>query len=146
MAILAAIGVPAIIAAGLAIAPAAANAAPAGTGSCPQGAVCAWYDINFSGPMRILNQPEMTNFMFDNYTTANVNMNDTVSSVVNNSNQMFRGWPDHDFIGLSNMGVRPGQQVSDMRNAPLYVGGAIQTGPGNFNDVMSSEKVGGPIT
>jgi hypothetical protein len=145
MAVLAAIGVPAIIAAGMAIAPAAANAAPAGTESCPQGAVCAWYDINFSGPMRILNQPEMTNFIFDNYNNANVNMNDTISSIDNKSDKMFRGWLDHDFQGFFNVGVLPGTQSSDLRNARYYVGGAFQ-GFRDFNDQLSSERVGGVIS
>ncbi|WP_312034264.1 peptidase inhibitor family I36 protein [Actinoplanes sp. TBRC 11911] len=145
MAMLAAIGLPAIVAAGMAIAPAAANAAPAGAASCPQGAVCAWYDINFGGPMRILNQPEMTNFLFDNYNTANVNMNDTISSIVNNSDKMFRGWVDHDFQGLFNVGVVPHTQSSDLRNARYYVGGVFQ-GFHDFNDQLSSERVGGVIS
>jgi hypothetical protein len=135
MAILAAIGVPTVVAAGLAIAPAAANAAYV----CGSGQVCLYKDINFTGTVRVLTGT-ISDFQFTNYSNGD-NMNDTVSSIVNNSNKTFQGWHDNNFGGLRAV-VGAGAKSPDMtHDVPVFLGGVFLGGR-DFNDVISSAQLG----
>jgi hypothetical protein len=135
-AMFAAIGMPVIVAAGLAIAPVAANAAYV----CGGGQVCLYENINFTGTVRVVSE-NIPDFQFTNYSNG-TNMSDSVSSIVNNSGKTLQGWPDHNYEGLTRAVVGAGAKVPDMtQNVPLFFGGTFEGG-GYFNDVMSSVKLG----
>ncbi|NMO56950.1 hypothetical protein HH310_37970 [Actinoplanes sp. TBRC 11911] len=134
-AILAAIGAPAIVAVGLAVAPTAANAAY----TCGSGQVCLYKDINYTNTVRVFSG-SISDFQFANYSNG-TNMNDSVSSIINNSGTTFQGWYDNNDGGIRAV-VGAGARIPDMtKNVPVFFGGEFLGGQ-NFNDVMSSARLG----
>jgi hypothetical protein len=142
MVFLAVIGAPVVVAGGLAIAPAAAQAAY----TCGSNQVCIYEGPNFTGSVAV--QPALNpghgyiesgieNFASKHYTNGD-NMNDSAASVINNAQQDLLLWRDSGDDGPQVV-VSRGTKVNLSNVKVMYPSGAVFTE--NFAGLASSGRL-----
>jgi hypothetical protein len=82
----------------------------------------------------------MSDFQFTNYSDGS-NMNDSVSSMINNTTSVYDVYQDNNYGSLSSFIGGPGGRIADMtHDIAVYFGGAQVNPSANFNDQISSIK------
>ncbi|WP_221355795.1 peptidase inhibitor family I36 protein [Streptomyces beigongshangae] len=117
----------------------AAAPANAAASQCPAGKVCIFQDSNFGGEVWVADTVCRSDLSED-YPGNYPNVNDSASSIVNNTSKTIRLFENTGFAGRY-VFVPANGSIADLKQRNLTVyhnDGSIFANPGEFNDVASS--------
>ncbi|MEU1621120.1 peptidase inhibitor family I36 protein [Streptomyces sp. NPDC005722] len=123
------------------------SASPAAAAdNCRAGYLCLYSQTNFpygAGAGYIVgNGVSNSDLRYAHYPENNDVVNDSISSVINNTGHTIRLYENTGYQGRY-INVAPGGRIADMKKKALVVfhgDGSIFANPGEFNDVTSSFK------
>ncbi|MEW1569822.1 peptidase inhibitor family I36 protein [Streptomyces sp. NPDC093509] len=114
----------------------AATPANAAASQCPQGKVCLFHDKNFGGEMYITDGTCVPSLQGESFPGNYPTVNDSVSSIVNNSGYTLRLFQNSGFGGRWTIAYA---QVADFtQGLTIYNSDGTTSSSTSFNDQLSS--------